>query len=229
MKYKFLIVLFFLLSNCQVPKNNFVYESNGFAGSLIDLGIKENSEVFQVALNKKIPSKNIKITNLSNNKSIIISNIIFKKIESEYSIFLNNKAFSDLNLDNNLPYVRIETVKANPKFIAKTAKEFKEEKKVSNVSKVSSVGVISLNSKNKSNLVKNNKNIYLKYGSFYYNSYAVSLKNNLRNILKFNQISVEGKGKSFNVLIGPLKMSQYKQVYNLLKKTNYDSYDIIVK
>ena len=60
MKYKFLIVLFFLLSNCQVPKNNFVYESNGFAGNLIDLGIKENSEVFQVALNKKIPSKNIK-------------------------------------------------------------------------------------------------------------------------------------------------------------------------
>ncbi|NCV24305.1 MAG: hypothetical protein EBW63_03435, partial [Proteobacteria bacterium] len=90
MKYKFLIVLFFLLSNCQVPKNNFVYESNGFAGNLIDLGIKENSEVFQVALNKKIPSKNIKITNLSNNKSIIISNIIFKKVESEYSIFLNN-------------------------------------------------------------------------------------------------------------------------------------------
>src|SRR5210317_1515701 len=179
MKYKFLIVLFFLLSNCQAPKNNFVYESNGFAGSLIDLGIKENSEVFQVVLNKKIPSKNIK--------------------------------------------------KTNPKFIAKNAKEFKEEKKVSNVSKVSSVGVISLNSKNKSNLVKNNKNIYLKYGSFYYNSYAVSLKNNLRNILKFNQISVEGKGKSFNVLIGPLKMSQYKQVYNLLKKTNYDSYDIIVK
>ena len=229
MKYKFLIVLFFLLSNCQASKNNFVYESNGFAGNLIDLGIKENSEVFQVALNKKIASKNIKITNLSNNKSIIISNIIFKKIESEYSIFLNNKAFSDLNLNSNLPYVRIETVKANPKFIAKTAKEFKEEKKVSNVSKVSSVGVISLNSKNKSNLVKNNKNIYLKYGSFYYKSYAVSLKNNLRNILKFNQISVEGKGKSFNVLIGPLKMSQYKQVYNLLKKTNYDSYDIIVK
>ena len=229
MKYKFLIVLFFLLSNCQAPKNNFVYESNGFAGNLIDLGIKENSEVFQVALNKKIPSKNIKITNLSNNKSIIISNIIFKKIESEYSIFLNNKAFSDLSLDSNLPYVRIETVKANPKFIAKTAKEFKEEKKVSNVSKVSSVGVISLNSKNKSNLVKNNKNIYLKYGSFYYKSYAVSLKNNLRNILEFNQISVEGKGKSFNVLIGPLKMSQYKQVYNLLKTTNYDSYDIIIK
>ena len=229
MKYKFLIVIFFLLFNCQAPKNNFLYESNGFAGNLIDLGIKENTEVSQVALNKKIPSKNIKITNLSNNKSIVISNIIFKKIESEYSIFLNNKAFSDLNLDSNLPYVRIETVKANPKFIAKTAKEFKEEKKVSNVSKVSSVGVISLNSKNKSNLVKNNKNIYLKYGSFYYKSYAVSLKNNLRNILKFNQISVEGKGKSFNVLIGPLKMSQYKQVYNLLKKTNYDSYDIIVK
>ena len=229
MKYKFLIVVFFLLSNCQASKNNFVYESNGFAGNLIDLGIKENSEVFQVALNKKISSKNIKITNLSNNKSIIISNIIFKKVESEYSIFLNNKAFSDLSLDSNLPYVRIETVKANPKFIAKTAKEFKEEKKVSNVSKVSTVGVISLNSKNKSSLVKNNKNIYLKYGSFYYKSYAVSLKNNLRNILKFNQISVEGKGKSFNVLIGPLKMSQYKQVYNLLKKTNYDSYDIIVK
>ena len=229
MKYKFLIVIFFLLFNCQAPKNNFVYESNGFAGNLIDLGIKENTEVSQVALNKKIPSKNIKITNLSNNKSIVISNIIFKKIESEYSIFLNNKAFSDLNLDSNLPYVRIETVKANPKFIAKTAKEFIEEKKVSNVSKVSSVGVISLNSKNKSNLVKNNKNIYLKYGSFYYKSYAVSLKNNLRNILKFNQISVEGKGKSFNVLIGPLKMSQYKQVYNLLKTTNYDSYDIIVK
>src|SRR6056300_41797 len=229
MKYKFLIVLFFLLSNCQASKNNFVYESNGFAGNLIDLGIKENSEVIQVVLNKKIPSKNIKITNLSNNKSIIISNIIFKKIESEYSIFLNNRAFSDLNLDSNLPYVRIESVKANPKFIAKTAKEFKEEKKVSNVSKVSSVGVISLNSKNKSNLVKNNKNIYLKYGSFYYKSYALSLKNNLRNILKFNQISVEGKGKSFNVLIGPLKMSQYKQVYNLLKTTNYDSYDIIVK
>ena len=229
MKYKFLIIIFFLLFSCQAPKNNFVYESNGFAGSLTDLGIRENTEVSQVALNKKIPSKNIKITNLSNNKSIVISNIIFKKIESEYSIFLNNKAFSDLNLDSNLPYVRIETIKANPKFIAKTAKEFKEEKKVSNVSKVSSVGVISLNSKNKSNLVKNNKNIYLKYGSFYYKSYALSLKNNLRNILKFNQISVEGKGKSFNVLIGPLKMSQYKQVYNLLKTTNYDSYDIIVK
>ena len=90
MKYKFLIIIFFLLFNCQVPKNNFVYESNGFAGSLIDLGIKENTEVSQVALNKKIPSQNIKITNLSNNKSIVISNIIFKKIESEYSIFLNN-------------------------------------------------------------------------------------------------------------------------------------------
>ena len=57
MKYRFLIVLFFLLSNCQASKKNFVYESNGFAGSLIDLGIKENSEVFQVAINKKIPNK----------------------------------------------------------------------------------------------------------------------------------------------------------------------------
>lgn len=228
----FFLSLLIFFSNCQIKNqknNNFLsYENKGFSGKFIDLNIKQNKKHYEVLLNEKISVKSLKITNLINKKNIVISKVKYKKTDSANLIYLNNLAYNALGLDDNLPYIEIQTIRSNPTFVAKKGKEFNEEKKVKNTSRVSNVKIIDLNNKKISKKQKI-KFIYLKYGSFYNQFYAKKLNNILKKLLNSNQISVQGRKKSFDVIVGPLNMSKYKNFFKVLKINKYENYEILVK
>ena len=92
------------------------------------------------------PGNSIKITNLLNKKNLTLKNIEKKSISGSRLIYVSDSVIRKLEVNKNLPYVKIEEIrnsKSNPTFVANKAEIFQEEKKVLNTSRVSNVEVVS--------------------------------------------------------------------------------------
>jgi hypothetical protein len=231
---KKLIILFCLsgLFSCQTADNSkqIFYEKNGFLGTFKEFNIS-NDNVDAIVSNS-FPGDVLKITNLLNNKSIILNNIKKQNFESSRLLYTSDSVREKLQINKDIPYVKIEISKLNPTFVASKAEIFKEERKVPNTSKVSNVEVISIHKNDdviKSVLKK--KSIYLQFGSFYEVAYAKELEKNLNNIVKLSKIYIDGsKKRGYYVIIGPIsKVNNYDKIYTNLKNKNYDGYEIIIK
>ena len=123
MRNKITVLFFILIVSCQSYSSyekNITYEKIGFAE------FNKNED----ALHRNIePNNQIKITNLLNKKSIIVSidkNYNYKK---EREIFLPNKYLDLLELNSNLPIVKIETIKKIKLLKPKQQKFLKKRKK----------------------------------------------------------------------------------------------------
>ena len=208
---------------------NETYEKIGFLGDLLDLKISDSK--INVIVDKQFPGNTIKITNLINNKTETISNIEKKEIDGSRIVYVSDSIKTNLDVNNEFPYIKIENSKLNPTFIANKAKIFKEEQKVPNTSKVSNVEVVSLSKKTKIESSKIKNKIYLQYGSFYYSDYAHELNKNLKKFLISTDISVYGsKKKGYYVTIGPiLNIKKFDEIFKLLKNNDYEGYEILVK
>lgn len=208
---------------------NETYEKVGFLGDLLDLKISDSK--INVIVDKQFPGNTIKITNLINNKTETISNIEKKEIDGSRIVYVSDSIKTNLDVNNEFPYIKIENSKLNPTFIANKAKIFKEEQKVPNTSKVSNVEVVSLSKKTKIESSKIKNKIYLQYGSFYYRDYAYELNKNLKKFLISTDISVYGsKNKGYYVTIGPiLNIKKFDEIFKLLKNNDYEGYEILVK
>ena len=230
--YIFLSILVFASCTNIEKKNNKIvdsYEKKGFLGYLDELNIKDNNT--NVLVEKEFPGNTIKITNLLNNKSETISNIQKKELDGARIIYVSQLIKNSLEINDSIPYIRIESSKLNPTFVANKAKIFQEEQKVSNTSKVSSVEVVPLSKNVNNTLKKSNKRIYLQYGSFYYDDYAKELNQNLKKFINSTKISIYGsKKKGYYVTIGPiLNINKFDEIFSLLKNNDYEGYEILVK
>ena len=139
MKFKLLIVLFFIIS-CAGNYTNFesreVYNSKGFAYLFNETDF-ENRTIKGKLDNKKLQIAHsglkintlIKITNPKNNKSIVLKN--FKKVgyPDFYKILMTKPVFQELDLSIDFPLIELTELKKNESFVAKKAKIFNEEKK----------------------------------------------------------------------------------------------------
>ena len=166
MKYKLIILLFFLTSCTQNYSKSelrkpfsskgfaYIYNDEDFLNKVIKRKLDNN--LLQIAHNKLRPGSLIKIINTKTNDSIILKNIKRFEYPEFYKILITKPVAEKINLQLDLPLVEIIEVKKNKSFVAKKTKIFKEEEKIHSNAPIESVTInnISKNIKKKTKLLK---------------------------------------------------------------------------
>ena len=223
MRNKILILFFILDVSCQTfstsEKNN-SYEKIGFA---------EFSTNEEVVHRNITPNSQIRITNLINQKNIILNidkNSNFKK---EREIIIPNKYIDLLELNSNLPIVKIETIRTNKTFKAETAKIFEEEKKIAQNIETKNIDIIDLSKNNQS---KDNKlkKIFIYYGDFAFKDSATHMVGLLEKEIKNLKPTIIQINKRFRVNVATINnINDFDIFINKIVNTKFDNYNISVE
>jgi hypothetical protein len=218
------IVLFFILiASCQTfstYENNNTYEKIGFAE------FTKNDDVIHRNI---LPNSKIRITNLLNKKSLVLvvnKNSNFKK---EREIIIPNKYIDLLELNYNLPVVKIETLRTNKTFKADTAKIFEEEKKITQNVEIKNVDIVDL-SKNSSSKNNNLNKLIIYYGDFTFKNSALDMVSLLKKEIKNLNPTVIQVNKKFRVKVATINdISEFDFFFNKIVNTKFNNYNIIVE
>jgi hypothetical protein len=223
MRNKLIVLFFILIASCQTfssYENNNTYEKIGFAE------FTKNDDVIHRNI---APNSKVKITNLLNKKSLVVEvnkNSNFKK---EREIIIPNKYMDLLELNYNLPIVKIETLRTNKTFKADTAKIFDEEKKITQNVEIKNVDIIDL-SKNNSSKNNNLNKLIIYYGDFTFKNSALDMVNLLKKEIKNLNPTVIEVNKKFRVKVTTINdISEFDIFFNKLANTKFDNYNIIIE
>ena len=223
MKNKVIVLFFILITSCQTfstYENNNTYEKIGFAE------FTKNDDVIHRNI---APNSKVKITNLLTKKSLIVEvnkNSNFKK---EREIIIPNKYMDLLELNYNLPIVKIESLRTNKTFKADTAKIFDEEKKISQNVEIKNVDIIDL-SKNNSSKNNNLNKLIIYYGDFTFKNSALDMVSLLKKEIKNLNPTVIQVNKKFRVKVATINdISEFDIFFNKIVNTKFDNYNIIVE
>ncbi len=243
MKYKILIIFFFIIScstNYTKLENKIPYNAKGFAYIYNDEDLEkklisgklDNTKI-QVSNNKLGVNTLIKVINPKTNDSIVVKNTKRINFPDFYKILMTEEAAKKLNIDKEKPFVEIIEIKKNKSFVAKKAKIFQEEKKISSNAPITSVTISNI-SKNKIN--KNNnktEKMYIMIASFYSEDTAKFLKKRIiKEIPDYDNQKLLIKKKSnkeINLISGPYNaINLMKNDYILLKNFGFEELDITI-
>jgi GTPase SAR1 family protein len=197
MRNKVIVIFFILITSCQTfssYENNNTYEKIGFAE------FTKNDDVIHRNIT---PNSKVKITNFLNKKSLVLEvnkNSNFKK---EREIIIPNKYVDLLELNYNLPVVKIETLRTNKTFKADTAKIFEEEKKISQNVEIKNVVIVDL-SKNNSSKNNNLNKLIIYYGDFSLKNSALDIVSLLKKEIKNLNPTVIQVNKKFRVKVATI-------------------------
>jgi hypothetical protein len=223
MRNKTIVLFFILLISCQnfsTYENNNTYEKIGFAE------FTKNDDVIHRNI---APNSKVKITNLLNKKSLVVEvnkNSNFKK---EREIIIPNKYMDLLDLNYNLPIVKIESLRTNKTFKADTTKIFDEEKKISQNVEIKNVDIIDL-SKNNSSKNNNLNKLIIYYGDFTFKNSALDMVSLLKKEIKNLNPTVIQVNKKFRVKVATVNdISEFDIFFNKIVNTKFDNYNIIVE
>jgi hypothetical protein len=223
MKNKLIVLFFILIASCQTfssSENNNTYEKIGFAE------FTKNDDVIHRNI---APNSKIKITNLLNKKSLVVEvnkNSNFKK---EREIIIPNKYMDLLELNYNLPIVKIETLRTNKTFKADTAKIFDEEKKITQNVEIKNVDIIDL-SKNNSSKNNNLNKLIIYYGDFTFKNSALDMVSLLKKEIKNLNPTVIQVNKKFRVKVTTINdISEFDIFFNKIVNTKFENYNIIIE
>jgi hypothetical protein len=223
MRNKTIVLFFILLTSCQTfsnYENNNTYEKIGFAE------FTKNDDVIHRNI---APNSKVKITNLLNKKSLVVEinkNSNFKK---EREIIIPNKYMDLLDLNYNLPIVKIESLRTNKTFKADTAKIFDEEKKISQNVEIKNVDIIDL-SKNNSSKNNNLNKLIIYYGDFTFKNSALDMVSLLKKEIKNLNPTVIQVNKKFRVKVATINdISEFDIFFNKIVNTKFDNYNIIIE
>ena len=218
------IVLFFILiTSCQTfsiyEKNN-TYEKIGFAE------FTTNDDVIHRNIT---PNSKVRITNLLNKKSIVVEINKNSNYKNEREIIIPNKYIDLLELNYNLPVVKIETLRTNKTFKADTAKIFEEEKKISQNVEIKNVDIVDL-SKNNSSKNNNLNKLIIYYGDFTFKNSALDMVSLLKKEIKNLNPTVIQVNKKFRVKVATINdISEFDIFFNKIINTKFDNYNIMVE
>ena len=223
MRNKLIVLFFILIASCQTfssYENNNTYEKIGFAE------FTKNDDVMHRNIT---PNSKVKITNLLNKKSLVVEvnkNSNFKK---EREIIIPNKYMDLLELNYNLPIVKIETLRTNKTFKADTAKIFDEEKKITQNVEIKNVDIIDL-SKNNSSKNNNLNKLIIYYGDFTFKNSALDMVSLLKKEIKNLNPTVIQVNKKFRVKVTTINdISEFDIFFNKIVNTKFDNYNIIIE
>ena len=165
MKLKIIIFLAIILTSCETTNKKVItnkdfknYSNDGFA-------LIYNNDIFKKRIvSKKIDQRSLIIFNnkLKKDTDIKITNLLNEKYliakvgkNSKYPIFYNSviseRIATELDIDPDQPYVRIETINSGNTFVANKAKTFDEEKKVANKAPVDSISIQNISTEKDNN------------------------------------------------------------------------------
>jgi len=241
MKYKFLLISFFLYScsphytkiDNRVPYNAkgfaYIYSNEDFSKKIIK-GKLDNSKI-QISHKKLNANTLIKVINPKTKDSIVIKNTKKVKYPDFYKIVITEQVANKLNIDRDLPLVEILEIKKNKSFIAKKAKIFNEEKKISSNAPVTSVQISNISKEKKEKRDLKKDQFFILIGSFYREDTAIFLKQRInKEIPEFdtNKLKIIKKSnKKINLVSGPYStINIMKNDYFELKKFGFEDLDI---
>ena len=223
MKLKIIIFLAIILTSCETTNKKVItnkdfknYSNDGFA-------LIYNNDIFKKRIvSKKIDQRSLIIFNnkLKKDTDIKITNLLNEKYliakvgkSSKYPIFYNSviseRIATELDIDPDQPYVRVETINSNNTFVANKAKTFDEEKKVANKAPVDSISIqnISIEKDNNSKVekVKNTKfEFIIKFADLFFEESAITLKKRLEDEYNLKDINIKKMSKNlYRVYKGP--------------------------
>ncbi len=248
MKLKIIIFLAIILTSCETTNKKVItdkdfknYSNDGFA-------LIFNNDIFKKRLvSKKIDQRSLIIFNnkLKKDTDIKITNLLNEKYliakvgkNSKYPIFYNSviseRIATELDVDPDQPYVRIETINSNNTFVANKAKTFDEEKKVANKAPVDSISIqnISLEKDNNTKVkkVKNTKfEFIIKFADLFFEESAITLKKRLEDEYNLKDINIKKMSKNlYRVYKGPFyNLGSIKNVYNEIANINFENIELI--
>ena len=247
MNYKIIIVLLFLLSSCtnniviqnnqdQIIKPKFInsgfaliYDEKLFINEIINKKMNDRDLIiFQKNLKK---GTSVKLLNPIKNKSLI-AHVGKKTIYPSFNNSVVSKRIaSELELNDDEPYIIIEEIVDNSAFFAKKAKTYEEEKKVANKAPVEKILVNDLNKISKKTNTKKVKkfNYSIKIADFYFEDSAKTMKKKIINESSIKNVDIIEKTKNkYRVIIGPyLNLKSLQKDYNKLEKLNFENIEII--
>ena len=242
MKYKIIILIFFLTSCAQnYSKTNlnqpfiskgfaYIYNDEDFVDKIIKKKLDNNS--LQIAHNKLRPGTLIKIINVKTNESIIVKNTKRFQYPDFYKILITKAVADELNLKADLPLVEVIELKKNKSFIAKEAKIFKEEEKIHNNAPVETVKIDNI-SKNNNKDTNVKEKFYIIIAEFYSKNSASLLKERInKELTNFDDKKLfinTKKSNKISLLSGPYNsINLMKNDYILLKKFGFEELDISI-
>ena len=223
MRNKIIILFFILIASCQnfsTYENNNTYEKIGFAE------FNKNEDVIHRNIT---PNSKIKITNLLNKKSIVVEVNKNSNYKKEREIIVPSKYIDLLELNYNLPIVKIETIRKNKTFKADTAKIFEEEKKITQNAEIKNVDIVDL-SKNNSSKNKNLNKLIIYYGDFTFKNSALDMVSLLKKDIKNINPAIIQVNKKFRVKVASINdINEFDIFFNKIVNTKFDNYIISVE
>lgn len=222
MRNKIIILFFIFISSCQnLPIFEKVqnYEKVGFA---------EISNGDQIIHHTIVPSSQIRITNLLNNKNIIVNIDKNSNYKKQREIIIPDKYSDLLELNSNLPLVRIETLRVNKTFRANIGQIYEEEKKIVQNVDVKNVDIIDLSKNKKSTDIKLKK-IEIFYGDFIYKNSALDMVSLLKKeISNVNPVIVQ-VNKKYRVKAKTINdINDFDIFFDKIVNTKFENYNISV-
>ena len=243
MKFKYLIILFFLIScSSHYTKldNKKSYNATGFAYiyNVNDYESKKiknnfNNELLQISHKELRVGTLIKITNPKTQNSLILKNIKKINYPDFYKILITKNVADKLNLDNQLPLIEILEIKKNKSFVADKAKIYQEEKKISTTVPVTTVQISNISKQKPYKKKENKENIYILVASFYTSEAANLLKKRIIEETPdydIKKLKIKKKtSKEFAVLSGPyISINSLKNDYINLIQFGFEELDIFI-
>ena len=248
MKLKIIIFLAIILTSCETTNKKVItnkdfknYSNDGFA-------LIYNNDIFKKRIvSKKIDQRSLIIFNnkLKKDTDIKITNLLNEKYliakvgkNSKYPIFYNSviseRIATELDIDPDQPYVRVETINSSNTFVANKAKTFDEEKKVANKAPVDSISIqnISIEKDNNTKVkkVKNTKfEFIIKFADLFFEESAITLKKRLEDEYNLKDINIKKMSKNlYRVYKGPFyNLGSIKNVYNEIANINFENIELI--
>lgn len=248
MRLNIIIFLAIFLTSCETTNKKIViekdfkrYSNNGFAlifsddlykKKVVSKKIEHRSLI--IFNNKLQKDTDIKITNLLNDKYLIAKVGKNSKYPIFYNSVISDRIVTELEIDPNQPYVRIETINSSDTFVANKAKTFDEEKKVANKAPVDSISIQNISLDNDDNAkVKNKKNMkfeyIIKFADLFFEESAIMLKKRLEDEFNLKDINITKMSKNlYRVYKGPFyNLGSIRNVYNEITDVNFENIELI--
>ena len=204
-----------------------IYEDSLYENKTIKKKIKNDEYVVLHSFLKK--NSHIRIINPDNSKFIDTKININTNYPNIFSAVISKKIATDLELNIDNPYIEIQEIKVNKKFVAKESNIYQEERQVAENAPVTEITMDNLFSDEVETIKKTKKLVFfIVISDFYYSTTAMELKKDLLVKTKLDNILVKKiSNNKYRLLAGPFKnFNALKSSYISLNNLGFEGLNI---
>ena len=144
---------------------------------------------------------------------------------------ISQRIASEIDLDENEPYIEINEILNNSSFVAKKALTFDEEKNVANKAPISDINIVNLGN-NTEKIIKIKKkdfNYSIKIADFYFKKTAIVLKKRILNETSINNVKIKKiSNTKFRVFLGDFyNINSLQKAVNDINILDFENIEIL--